>query len=116
MTDLAPAVRTVIHKCLGVKEGENVVVVVDRETRTIGEALRDEAAAAGGDAVLIVMDERASHGTEPPPPVAAALEACDVFIAPTSRSLSHTSARKRATDAGARGRPCRASPRTCSGA
>jgi leucyl aminopeptidase (aminopeptidase T) len=103
MTDLAPAVRTVIHKCLGVKEGENVVVVVDRETRTIGEALRDEAAAAGGDAVLIVMDERASHGTEPPPPVAAALEACDVFIAPTSRSLSHTSARKRATDAGARG-------------
>jgi leucyl aminopeptidase (aminopeptidase T) len=103
MTDLARAVRTVIHKCLGVKEGENVVVVVDRETRTIGEALRDEAAAAGGDAVLIVMDERASHGTEPPPPVAAALEACDVFIAPTSRSLSHTSARKRATDAGARG-------------
>jgi leucyl aminopeptidase (aminopeptidase T) len=103
MTDLAPAVRTVIHKCLAVKEGENVVVVVDRETRTIGEALRDESAAAGGDAVLIVMDERASHGTEPPPPVAAALEACDVFIAPTSRSLSHTSARKRATDAGARG-------------
>jgi leucyl aminopeptidase (aminopeptidase T) len=80
-----------------------VVVVVDRDTRTIGEALRDESAAAGGDAVLIVMDERASHGTEPPPPVAAALEACDVFIAPTSRSLSHTSARKRATDAGARG-------------
>jgi leucyl aminopeptidase (aminopeptidase T) len=79
------------------------VVVVDRETRTIGEALRDESAAAGGDAVLIVMDERASHGTEPPPPVAAALEACDVFIAPTSRSLSHTSARKRATDGGARG-------------
>jgi leucyl aminopeptidase (aminopeptidase T) len=103
MTDLAPAVRTVIHTCLAVKEGENVVVVVDRETRTIGEALRDESAAAGGDAVLIVMDERASHGTEPPPPVAAALEACDVFIAPTSRSLSHTSARKRATDAGARG-------------
>jgi leucyl aminopeptidase (aminopeptidase T) len=86
-----------------VQEGEDVVVVVDRETRTIGEALRDESAAAGGDAVLIVMDERASHGTEPPPPVAAALEACDVFIAPTSRSLSHTSARKRATDAGARG-------------
>ena len=28
---------------------------------------------------------------------------CDVFIAPTSRSLSHTQARKRATDNGARG-------------
>jgi leucyl aminopeptidase (aminopeptidase T) len=35
--------------------------------------------------------------------VAAALASCDVFIAPTSRSLSHTVARKRASDAGARG-------------
>ncbi len=103
MTDLTPAVRTVVRRCLAVREGENVVVVVDPETRTIGEALRDESAVAGGDAVLIVMDERATDGTEPPPPVAAALEACDVFIAPTSRSLSHTSARKRAIDGGARG-------------
>jgi len=103
MTDLAPAVRTVVRRCLAVREGENVVVVVDPRTRTIGEALRDESAAAGGDAVLIVMDERATDGTEPPPPVAAALAASDVFIAPTSRSLSHTGARKRATDGGARG-------------
>ena len=35
--------------------------------------------------------------------MAAALAACDVFIAPTSRSLSHTEARKRASEAGARG-------------
>ena len=103
MSDLAPAVRTVIEKCLAVKEGEDVVVVVDPATRAIGDALRDEAAAAGADAVLIVMDERATHGTEPPPAVAAALAGCDVFIAPTSKSLSHTSARKRATDHGARG-------------
>jgi len=79
------------------------VVVVDRATRTIGDALRAESAAAGADAVLIVMDERAADGTEPPPAVAAALAASTVFIAPTSRSLSHTSARKRATDQGARG-------------
>jgi aminopeptidase len=103
MSDLAPAVATVIHKCLAVKEGEEVVVVVDPATRGIGDALREEAAAAGGDAILLVMDERATHGTEPPPAVAAALAACDVFIAPTSKSLSHTNARKRASDAGARG-------------
>ena len=103
MTDLGPAVRTVVRRCLAVQDGENVVVVVDPQTRTIGEALRDASAAAGGDAVLIVMDERATDGTEPPPSVAAALEASDVFIAPTSRSLSHTTARKRATDGGARG-------------
>jgi leucyl aminopeptidase (aminopeptidase T) len=103
MTELAPAVRTVVRRCLGVQAGEDVVVVVDPATRAIGDALREEAAAAGADAVLMIMDERATDGTEPPPTVAAALGACDVFIAPTSRSLSHTSARKRATDRGARG-------------
>jgi leucyl aminopeptidase (aminopeptidase T) len=103
MTDLQPAVSTVVRRCLGVHAGEEVVVVVDGPTRTIGEALRDEAAAAGADAVLTVMDERATDGTEPPASVAAAMSACDVFIAPTSRSLSHTNARKRATDGGARG-------------
>jgi leucyl aminopeptidase (aminopeptidase T) len=103
MSDLQPAVSTVIRRCLGVQPGEDVVVVVDPATRTIGEALRDEAAAAGGDAVLMLMDARGTHGTEPPAPVAAAMAASDVFIAPTSRSLSHTDARKRATDAGARG-------------
>ena len=92
-----------VRRCLAVKEGEDVVVVVDPATRAIGEALRQESAAAGADAVLMIMDERATDGTEPPRPVAAALEASDVFIAPTSRSLSHTSARKRATDQGARG-------------
>jgi leucyl aminopeptidase (aminopeptidase T) len=103
MSDLAPAVSTVVRRCLAVREGEDVVVVVDPATRAIGEALREEAARAGADAVLTVMDERATDGAEPPASIAAALVACDVFIAPTSRSLSHTSARKRATDAGARG-------------
>lgn len=103
MSELGPAVATVVRRCLAVQPGEDALVVVDRETRAIGEALRDECAAAGADAVLTVMDERATDGTEPPPTVAAALQASDVFIAPTSRSLSHTAARKRATDGGARG-------------
>jgi leucyl aminopeptidase (aminopeptidase T) len=49
------------------------------------------------------MDERATHGAEPPRPIAAALCECDVFIAPTTKSLSHTNARARATAAGVRG-------------
>ncbi len=103
MPDLGPAVATVVRRCLAVKPGEEVVIVVDGPTRAIGEALRDEASAAGADAVLTVMDPRDNDGTEPPASVAAALGASSVFIAPTSRSLSHTMARKRASDAGARG-------------
>ena len=103
MTDLERAVQTVVNDCLGVRPGECVVVVVDEGTRALGDALRDAAAAAGGEAVLTVMDPREEHGQEPPEPVAAALAAADVFIAPTTKSLSHTRARKAASDGGARG-------------
>ena len=103
MPDLAPAVDTVINRSLAIEPGEETLVVADSGTRPIGEALRDGAAAAGSDAVLAIMDPREVDGNEPPRTIAAALAACDVFIAPTSRSLSHTVARKRASEAGARG-------------
>src|SRR5204862_464719 len=103
MADLDHAVDTIVADCLGVAAGEDVVVVVDSETRPLGDALRRRAAEARADAVLALMDERADNGTEPPPRVASALAAADVFIAPTSKSLSHTRARKAASDAGARG-------------
>src|SRR3989440_2885812 len=103
MSELELAVDTVIAECLGVAAGEDVLVVADATTRELGDALRRRAAATGADAVLALMDERADNGTEPPPPVAAALAAADVFVAPTSKSLSHTRARKAASDAGARG-------------
>jgi leucyl aminopeptidase (aminopeptidase T) len=97
------AVDTVVRRCLGVRPRETVVVVADEGTRAIGDALRAGAARAGADAILAVMDPREQHGQEPPEPVAAALRAADVFIAPTTKSLSHTRARKAATDGGARG-------------
>ncbi|MDQ6834559.1 MAG: aminopeptidase [Actinomycetota bacterium] len=103
MADLETAVRTIVDDCLAVRPGEDVLVVVDPGTRVIGEALRAQARHVGADAVLAVMDERATDGTDPARPIAAAMSACDVFIAPTSRSLSHTPARKRASEGGARG-------------
>jgi aminopeptidase len=103
MADLGPAVRAVVNECLAVKPGEDVLVIADPPLERLGEALREAAREAGADAVLALMDEREIDGNEPPGPVAGALAACDVFIAPTTRSLSHTTARKRASDRGARG-------------
>jgi leucyl aminopeptidase (aminopeptidase T) len=101
--DLSGALSTVIERCLAVRAGEEVLVVVDQPARRIGEGLLHAAAGAGADAVLAVMSPREIDGAEPPASIAGALERCDVFIAPTSRSLSHTRARKAASDAGARG-------------
>jgi leucyl aminopeptidase (aminopeptidase T) len=102
MSDLDRAVRAVVRDCMGVKEGEQVLVVANPATQNLGERLRDEAADAGGDAVLALMSERASHAAEPPPTVAEAMAAADVLLCPTIQSLSHTAARKRASENGAR--------------
>jgi leucyl aminopeptidase (aminopeptidase T) len=86
-----------------VRDGETVLVVADPGSTAIGEALLGAARAAGGDAVLTILPPDPRRGTEPPAPVAAAFGAADVFIAPCLPSLSHTSARKRACEAGHRG-------------
>ncbi|HEU4658493.1 MAG TPA: aminopeptidase [Capillimicrobium sp.] len=101
--DLTRAVETVVRRCLAVREGEEVVVVGDASTADIATALRDEAERAGADATLTLATAREIDGQEPSRAVAAALAAADVFIAPTSWSMSHTRARKAASEAGARG-------------
>jgi leucyl aminopeptidase (aminopeptidase T) len=103
MSDLERALETVVGTCLGVASGDDVVVVADGATEGLGRALRDAAARRGGEAVLALMDPREVDGQEPPATIAAALATARVFIAPTRRSLSHTRARKAATEAGARG-------------
>jgi leucyl aminopeptidase (aminopeptidase T) len=103
MSDLERAVQTVVESCLGVQPGEDVVIVVDRTTEALGAALQQAASARGGEAVTCVMEPREVDGQEPPAAVAAALAAATVFIAPTHRSLSHTRARKAASEGGARG-------------
>ena len=102
MSDLDRAVRAVVRDCLGVKQGEEVLVIANPATQHLGEHMREEAADVGGDAVLALISERVSHAAEPPRSVAGAMAAADVILAPTLQSLSHTAARKRASEAGAR--------------
>jgi leucyl aminopeptidase (aminopeptidase T) len=103
MSDLAAAASSVVTRCLGIRDGENLLVVADPGTLDVGRALLDAGLDAGADAVLLTLPPRPERGTEPPPAVAAALSACDAYLAPCLPSLSHTTARKAATDAGIRG-------------
>jgi leucyl aminopeptidase (aminopeptidase T) len=100
--ELDRAVAAVVRECLGVREDEDVLVVCNPATQEIGERMRAEAAAVGAEAVLAVMDERRSHAEEPPAAIAAGMLSSDVVLAPTVQSLSHTAARKAASEAGAR--------------
>ena len=103
MGDLERAVDTIVGRCLGVSAGEELLVLCDPDRTELGDALLTAGLRAGADAVLTVLPPRAERGTEPPEPVAAALAAADVYIAPVIPSLSHTIARKTATERGVRG-------------
>jgi leucyl aminopeptidase (aminopeptidase T) len=87
---------------MGVSPGEEVLVVCNPVTEEIGALMRIEAQGDGADATLAVISERDSAAAEPPRAVAAAMAAADVVLAPTIQSLSHTEARKEASEEGVR--------------
>jgi leucyl aminopeptidase (aminopeptidase T) len=100
--ELDRAVKTVVRQCMGISPGEDVLVVCNPVTEEIGVLMRIEAQGEGADATLAVISERDSAAAEPPRAVAAAMAAADVVLAPTIQSLSHTAARKAASEAGVR--------------
>jgi leucyl aminopeptidase (aminopeptidase T) len=100
---LRDAAVTAIEQCLAVSDDESCAVVTDDERRPIGEALYEVASEVTDDAVLLQFPPASQHAEEPPAPVAAAMRDADVFVAPTTKSLSHTRARSAANEAGARG-------------
>lgn len=100
--DLRPAAETAIDQCLNLQSDETCLIVTDDERRDIGEALY-EVARDRADASIIRYPPGETHGAEPAGSVAAALRESDVFLAPTTKSLSHTRARSKACDSGARG-------------
>jgi leucyl aminopeptidase (aminopeptidase T) len=103
LTDkLLRASDVVLKDCMAVKPGETVLIIVDAPKKAIGEALFLRAKEIPAEAMLLEMLPRENHGVEPPQAVAEAMKAADVVIIPTSKSLSHTYARREANDRGAR--------------
>ncbi len=99
---LDKAVGTVIKECMGLEPSDEVLVICNPVTEELGDLMRINAQGEGGEATLAVISERDSHAAEPPATVAAAMLAADIVLAPTLQSISHTEARRAASDAGAR--------------
>lgn len=94
--------RLVLRTSANLRAGEKVLVLADLETRAIGEAFATAARSLGTDAVLLIIDPRKRDGDEPPAPVGMAMEASDLVVIATTRSLTHTHARRQANRTGAR--------------
>jgi leucyl aminopeptidase (aminopeptidase T) len=100
---LEKGAKTIVNQCLEISADEHVLVLNDGNDRALLTALIDAVDDAAGSSEFLTYEEPSSHGDEPPTEVAAAMEQCDVFIAPTNKSLSHTQARRDACAAGSRG-------------
>jgi len=93
---------TLIRDCLELSPGEEMLVICNPITEELGALMRINAQGEGAEATLAVISERDSHAAEPPQAVAAAMLAADAIVAPTIQSISHTEARRAASEAGAR--------------
>jgi leucyl aminopeptidase (aminopeptidase T) len=101
--ELREAAETALTQCLNVGSKETCLIVTDDKRQPIGEMLYTVASEITDDPVIVRYPPGPQHGAEPPGPIAAALREADVFLAPTTKSLSHTRARGAACEAGARG-------------
>jgi len=103
MSDLLSAARTAVNQCLGAKRGEKFLVITDEPLRPIGLAFFEAGREAGCETILCEILPRKNSGEPPPEPIPDFWKRFDLFVAPTSRSLTHTQARKAASEAGVRG-------------
>jgi leucyl aminopeptidase (aminopeptidase T) len=99
---LEKGAEVVLKTCLGAKPGESVLVVTDTSRMDIGEGLFRKALDIGLEAILMVIKPTEVSGAEPPRAVADVMKLCDIVLCPTEHSLTHTEARKAASDQGAR--------------
>jgi aminopeptidase len=101
-TELDSASIIAVRDCMGLQPGERLLVVTDEPLRTIGYALRAAGKGLGSEVLLVEMTPRKANGEEPPELVAEMMTRVDVVLCPTSKSLTHTEARRNASSAGVR--------------
>lgn len=93
---------TVYRNCFALKENEKVLVVTDGHDLELANCFYTAAAELGKEALIIRFLPRTRHGEEPPDSIDTLMQTVDVAVLSTSYSLSHTRARRRASETGAR--------------
>ncbi|HVN74694.1 MAG TPA: aminopeptidase [Thermoanaerobaculaceae bacterium] len=102
MNELERAALVAVRECLGVRPDETLLIVTDPPLAGIAGVLARVARPLAREVLVLEYGERDLNGQEPPEPVARMMSSVDAVLAVTSKSLTHTAARRAATDGGAR--------------
>src|SRR3954468_1483559 len=88
--------------CLAVGPDDEVLVLCNDPQLAIADALGEAAGERARSVRVLQFPAGERHGAEPPDDVVAAMGSATVIFAPTTFSLSHTTARVEATRRGTR--------------
>lgn len=102
MEKLIEISKSILINCMDLKREETLLVITDTLKEEIGYALYKAGLEIGCEALLMSMRVRAVSGEEPPAAVAEAMLHADVIVCPTEESLTHTNAKIKAAEKGAR--------------
>ena len=102
MLNLMRGAFIAVKDCLGLREGEELLVITDINKKRMGKALALMGAALNGIVSFVEIPVGERPGSEPPKAVAEAMKATDAVLAPTTHSISHTQATGDAVNAGTR--------------
>lgn len=99
---LKEASVTALSECLALGRLERFLVVCDEPCVEVGRALWEVGLDRCQEAVLVNIKPRKESGNEPPEPVGEWISQFEVVMLTTLKSLSHTRARRKASELGVR--------------
>ncbi len=102
MKELNQSAVTALRDCLGIQSDETVMILTDDLRLNIGRALYETARELAGDSLLVLMPPAEVNGQEPSPAIAELMQKFDVVVCPTTKSVTHTDAKRNACKAGVR--------------
>lgn len=102
MENLRNAARTALQTSLKLSGQETLLILTDDQKKLIGEAFYTEGQTMASEVLMTVMPPAEVNGQEPPPAVADLMSRYDVVICPTTKSVTHTDARRNACKKGSR--------------
>lgn len=102
LTSLDKASVIAVKDCMGVKKNEKVLIISDENKREIGISLYENSQRLGFETYYLEMKSLEYNGQEPSKYVTEAMKLADVILCPTTKSLTHTKARREVSALGKR--------------
>ena len=99
---LENAAKIAVRDCLAIASTETLLIVADPPMRRLATALAEAARPFAREVMVVEYAARELNGQEPPEPVPLLMTMVDAVLAVTTRSVTHTNARRMATENGVR--------------